>query len=127
MNLLQQGIDILAPDAAEERRKREEMEAIAARRMASGKDSLSKAYASGVMPGTSLGGYMASVNPAAAPHFAAQGGMIKDTMSAIEKENDSRVNQAREFRRMQHQKEMLRMKLEAEREGDIIRSLLNGR
>lgn len=49
--------------------------------------------------------------------------------SAISNEMDSRVAQQREMRRMAHEKEMMRMRLEAQRrdeEGGIIRSLLNG-
>lgn len=49
--------------------------------------------------------------------------------SAIGQEMESRVAQQREMRRMAHEQEMMRLRAEAarrEREGDIIRSLLNG-
>lgn len=57
-------------------------------------------------------------------------GAANQAMSAIQNENQSRVAQLREMRRMEHEKELMRMRAaaqEKEAEGDIIRSLLNGR
>jgi redox-regulated HSP33 family molecular chaperone len=42
----------------------------------------------------------------------ALGNMISQTMSAHQDENDSRVAQMREMRRMQHEKELKRMELD---------------
>lgn len=56
-------------------------------------------------------------------------GAANQAMSAIQNENQSRVAQLREMRRMEHEKELMRMRAaaqEREAEGDIIRSLLNG-
>jgi len=56
-------------------------------------------------------------------------GAIQATNAAIDEEMESRVAQEREMRRMEHEKELMRLRLEAQRkeaEGDIIRSLLNG-
>jgi hypothetical protein len=58
-------------------------------------------------------------------------GMINQAQDAWQKEHDSRVAQERERRRMEHEKEMMRMQAVAQRqpmvdEGAIIRSLLMG-
>lgn len=53
--------------------------------------------------------------------------MANGQMAMISKENDSRVAQEREWRRMQHEKEMMQMQAEnsrKEREGDMIRQIL---
>lgn len=57
-------------------------------------------------------------------NHAAAGGKITDT---IGKEMDSRVAQLREARRMEHEKEKLRMQMESrnqDREGELIRAIL---
>jgi hypothetical protein len=54
---------------------------------------------------------------------------LNDVNKTIGDEMDSRVAQAREMRRMAHEKELMRMRLEAqkqEQEGAMIRALLNG-
>jgi len=43
----------------------------------------------------------------------ALGNMISQTMNAIQNENDSRLAQVREMRRMEHEKELKRMELDA--------------
>lgn len=56
-------------------------------------------------------------------------GAANQAMSAIQGENQSRIAQLREMRRMEHEKELMRMRADAQKreyEGDIIRSLLNG-
>ena len=53
--------------------------------------------------------------------------MANDQMAMFSKENDSRVAQMREMRRMQHEKELMQMHAEnnrKEREGDMIRQIL---
>lgn len=50
------------------------------------------------------------------------------TMAAWDKENDSRVAQDREARRMEHEKELMRMQMENQRlvdDGALIRSLIS--
>lgn len=51
------------------------------------------------------------------PHIAAQGsrlgGMINQVQGVLQRENDSRVAQAREARRLEHEKAMRRMELGA--------------
>lgn len=66
------------------------------------------------------GGPMQGIAPfmgLVAPHIAAQGshlgGMINQVQGVIQRENDSRVAQAREMRRMEHEKAMKRMELDA--------------
>lgn len=49
----------------------------------------------------------------AAAQGAHLGGMINQIHGTFQRENDSRVAQAREMRRMQHEKEMKRMELDA--------------
>ena len=49
----------------------------------------------------------------AAAQGAHLGSMISQVQNAIQRENDSRVAQAREMRRMQHEKDMKRMELDA--------------
>ena len=54
---------------------------------------------------------------------------INDVNKIIGDEMDSRVAQSREMRRMEHEKELMRMRVEAQRqeqEGAMIRALLNG-
>ena len=54
---------------------------------------------------------------------------LNDVNKTIGDEMDSRVAQSREMRRMAHEKELMRMRLEAqkqEQEGAMIRALLNG-
>lgn len=55
-----------------------------------------------------------------AAHLA---GMIGGVSNAWNDEFDSRVSQAREYQRQQHQREMLRMRLEAEERANNIRAL----
>lgn len=55
--------------------------------------------------------------------------MTGDINDVIDKEMGSRVMQARELRRMQHEKELMMMRMQMQKnadDGDIIRSLLNG-
>lgn len=55
--------------------------------------------------------------------------MTGDINSVLNDEMNSRVAQARELRRMQHEKELMMMRLQMQKnadDGDIIRSLLNG-
>jgi hypothetical protein len=60
-----------------------------------------------------------------ADQFGHLQGMANNVMSAIQNENDSRVAQAREMRRMQHEKEMAQMRMAAEqsRVNDLISRL----
>lgn len=54
-------------------------------------------------------------------------GMANQVQNALSAEHDSRVAQMREMRRMEHEKEMLRMQAEArrkEQEGQMIRQIL---
>lgn len=54
---------------------------------------------------------------------------LNDVSKTIGDEMKSRVAQSREMRRMAHEKELMRMRLEAqkqEQEGAMIRALLNG-
>jgi hypothetical protein len=62
--------------------------------------------------GSSLESNMAAVQSAAAPHFAAQNDAISQINSAIANEMESRVNQAREARRMAYAQEMERIRQE---------------
>jgi len=79
----------------------------------------------------SSGGGYAGPDPGdlASQHFGQQSDMFKSVNSAIENEMDSRVAQAREARRMEHEKYLANVRLQMsqkEQEGNIIRSLLNG-
>jgi len=56
-------------------------------------------------------------------------GMANQAMGAIGDENDSRVAQARELRRQEHEKELMRMQMEAQKRSSdaaLIRELLSG-
>lgn len=56
-------------------------------------------------------------------------GMASQAMNAIGDENDSRVAQARELRRQEHEKELMRMQMEAQKRASdaaLIRELLSG-
>ena len=79
----------------------------------------------------SSGGGYAGPDPGelASQHFGQLGGAINAVNSAIGNEMDSRVAQAREARRMEHEKYLANVRLQMsqkEQEGNIIRSLLNG-
>lgn len=59
--------------------------------------------------------------------------MANQTMSNIQRENDSRVSQRREMRRMAHEQELMRIKTQgemaraaADRDAMLIRELLSG-
>jgi len=71
-------------------------------------------FATGSMPmmnhGAS-GAYHAAIG--AAQQGKALGDMLSQTMEAHQDENDSRVAQLREMRRMEHEKELKRMELDA--------------
>lgn len=95
------------------------------RRMARGKAAFDRAGGGGAFghPGLEYAGTL--VNQGMQNHANAAGAIN----SAIGQEMESRVAQQREMRRMAHEQEMMRLRAEAarrEREGDIIRSLLNG-
>jgi len=98
------GVDPLADLAAEPKKK-------PGRRPPRGPIQSSPIFNGGTMQG--IAPFMGLV----APHIAAQGahlgGMINQVQDAIQRENDSRVAQAREQRRMDHEKEMKRMELDA--------------
>ncbi len=51
-------------------------------------------------------------------------GAAGNVMGAMQDENQSRVSQAREMRRMEHEKELMRMKSQSDIYGAAIRSLL---
>ncbi len=73
----------------------------------------------------------AGPNPGAlaSQHFGQHADAMKAVNSAIGDEMDSRVAQAREARRMEHEKYLAHVRLQMakkEQEGNIIRSLLNG-
>jgi len=71
-------------------------------------------FATGVAPMIShgqSGAYHAAIG--SAQQGKALGDMISQTMSAHQDENDSRVAQLRELRRMEHEKELKRMELDA--------------
>lgn len=73
--------------------------------------------------------YFADPSVAAANHFANLGNAISGVNSAISGEMQSRVAQEREARRMEHEKYLAHLALQgrqAEAQGNIIRSLLNG-
>jgi len=73
-----------------------------------------------------LGGHNAAMFGVGAQGGHLQG-MINGASGAIAQENASRVAQLREMRRMEHEKELMRMQTEArrkEQEGDMIRQIL---
>jgi hypothetical protein len=66
------------------------------------------------------------LNPA--QQFAHSQGMAAQANNAIRDEMDSRVSQERDRQRMEHQKELVRMQMEAQRRADeasLIRALLS--
>lgn len=115
--MFQDFMDFLDPEEAEKRR-------LAEQRKKAYRDSVRGASVNSDTSGLqTLAGQMAS------QHFGAQNDALAAANSAIAQEMQSRVNQQREMRRMAHAQEMMRLQAEAarrERDGDIIRSLLNG-
>jgi len=98
-------------------------------RMARAKEDRLRGLALSNIPNTfATDSYMAA-RALEAPHFGQHASMISGVNSAISDEMDSRVAQAREARRMEHEKYLANVRLQMaqkEQEGDIIRSLLNG-
>ena len=81
------------------------------------------------------GGGAASIGwlPNPAEQYAMSQGMAQASMDNIRRENESRVSQNREMRRMAHEQELMRMKTqgemaraEADRDAMLIRELLSG-
>lgn len=66
----------------------------------------------------SSGGGYAGFDPGAlaSQHFGQLGGAINAVNSAIDNEMDSRVAQAREARRIAHEQELMRLRMQVERE-----------
>lgn len=67
----------------------------------------------GVQPMMGMGDHMRFANQAAAPHFGAQNAMMAQVNDAIQRENDSRVAQEREARRMEHERQMKQMEIDS--------------
>jgi hypothetical protein len=68
-----------------------------------------------------------------AEQYAMSQGMANQTMDAVQRENDSRVAQRREMRRMAHEQQLAAMRMQSEnsranadREAMLIRELLSG-
>ena len=91
------------------------------------------------LPGVAPGAYgptqfMGFANAAMAPGMAAHAGAMGQVNDAISQEMQSRVAQQREARRMQHEKDMLNMRIQAANSqgsggldrGTVIRELLYG-
>jgi hypothetical protein len=74
---------------------------------------------------------MMGVHPAvtaqmgAQQHFGQLGAAAGQANSAIDGEMKSRVNQAREARRLEHEKELMRMKSQSDIYGAAIRALMS--
>jgi hypothetical protein len=71
--------------------------------------------------------------PSPAEQYAMSQGMANQTMDAVQRENDSRVSQRREMRRMAHEQQLAAMRMQSEnsranadREAMLIRELLSG-
>lgn len=107
-------------DNAEERTRQDRMQRY--------REAMERARSYGSPSGVpSVMAQMGALHQAGGAHLQ---GAANQAMSAIQDENQSRVAQLREMRRMEHEKELMRMRVaaqEKESEGDIIRSLLNGR
>lgn len=117
MSIMQGLQDLLDPEEKEDRELKEQ-------RRKSYRDSLR-----GPSVNSDTSGVQALANQMSSQHFGVQNNAIATVNDAISKELQSRVNQQREMRRMAHAQEMMRLQAEAarrERDGDIIRSLLNG-
>lgn len=90
-------------------------------------EAMQRAQSYGAPSGTAgIQAQMAAAHQAGGSKLQASNEQVMD---AIRRENDSRVAQRREMRRMEHERELMRLRMaaqEREYEGDIIRSLLNG-
>lgn len=77
------------------------------------------------LPYTGMAPAMLAASNAAQDHFANLGNAASAVNSAISTEMQSRVAQEREARRMEHEKELMRMRMQADTSGAVIRALLN--
>lgn len=112
------------PGAAD-RRERERQERLEEERKKRGRAAFDRSAGSPIGDHAGLGFAMDMHRQGLANHANAAGAIN----SAISDEMDSRVAQQREARRMEHEKYLARMRIqmaEKEKEGQLIRSLLNG-
>lgn len=114
-------------DAADERREREAEEAQRQRRMEAAKAAAERTRAG--FGGGGASAFHSWAQNAMAPGMQAHSNALGAVNSAIGGEMQSRVAQEREMRRMEHEKELERMRLagkKQEQDGAMIRALLNG-
>jgi len=119
-------MDWLNPEAAEQRKQEEQEAALRGQRQARGRAAFNAAAGASF---TGPSGFHAWAQNTMAPGMQAHANAAQQINSAIEQEMRSRVAQEREFRRMEHEKELARMKMamqQKEQEGALIRALLNG-
>lgn len=113
-DIMQFGANLINPQAAERMRDEEEEERRRQQRIARGQAAR--------MPNMQMGGlqgapqFMGFANAAMAPGMNAHANAAGAVNDAISREMQSRVAQAREARRMQHEKDMLLMRLQSMRE-----------
>lgn len=127
MDWMQWGLNALNGNdaASEERRERELDEEQRLGRIARGRAAFDRAGGSSSQH-AGMQGAASMVGQGLANH-AASAGQINQ---AIGTEMQSRVAQLREQRRMEHEKELMRMRLESQKqdqEGAMIRAILGGR
>lgn len=104
--------DFLFPQQAEEQRDRADDERVRQQRVARAQAARRPAMAGGNLQGPAQ--FMGFAGAAMAPGMMAHAGAVQGVNNAISREMQSRVAQAREQRRMQHEKEMLAMRMSPE-------------
>lgn len=123
MDLLNSAQDWMNGDDGEKRRQEE----IRQMRMARAREDRLRGLAAASVPNTFATDQYNAARAIEAPHFAAHKSIVDGINSSIQDEMDSRVAQAREARRMEHEKYLANIRLQMaqkEQEGQIIRSLL---
>jgi hypothetical protein len=116
MDWMQQGFDFFDPDGAERRRQDQMRD----QRIADARERYSRPRAQQPMGGD-IRDLANNMQAAQAAHLQSA---ANNVMQAHSTEMQSRVAQQREMRRMQHEKDLMRMRAEADIYGAAIRSLL---
>jgi hypothetical protein len=110
-DILGAGARFLMPNQVEEQEDAAAQEQIRQQRMARGQAARLPYMTPGGAQGPAA--FMNFANAAMAPGMSAHSNAVGQVNDAVSREMQSRVAQAREMRRMQHEKDMKRMEIEA--------------
>lgn len=111
-DMLGAAADWAFPDQAQAQRDRDDEDRVRQQRIARGQAARRPAMAGGNLQGPAQ--FMGFAGAAMAPGMLAHAGAVQGVNDVISREMQSRVAQAREQRRMQHEKELMAMRMAPE-------------